>query len=65
VERCLGRSAVLVIQDTHTALAVSVDDHEILGVLDRHVWVRAEHKVTKGESCEARKRVGVRVLRRT
>jgi hypothetical protein len=84
VERCLGRKAVLVIQDTttlsytehgkvrglgpvndserargflaHTALAVSVDEHEVLGVLDQHVWVRAEHKVTKGESCEARKR---------
>ena len=83
-ERCLGRSAVLVIQDTttlsytehpsvrglgpvndsarargflaHTALAVSVDDHEVLGVLDQHVWVRAERKVTEGESCVARKK---------
>ena len=84
VERCLGRSAVLVIQDTttlsytehrkvrglgpvndserargflaHTALAVSVDDHAVLGILDQHVWVRAERKVTRGESCVARKK---------
>jgi len=84
VERCLGRSAVLVIQDTttlsytehggtrglgpindsarargflaHTALAVSIEDHEVLGVLDQHVWVRGEGKVTQGESCKARKK---------
>ena len=84
VERCLGRSAVLVIQDTttlsytehrstrglgpvndsarargflaHTALAVSVEDHEVLGVLDQQVWVRGERKVTQGESCQARKK---------
>jgi hypothetical protein len=84
VERCLGHSAVLVIQDTttlsytehpntrglgpvndsarargflaHTALAVSVDDHEVLGVLDQQVWVRSERKVTQGESCHARKK---------
>jgi hypothetical protein len=84
VERCLGRSAVLVIQDTttlsytehrkvrglgpvndnehargflaHTALAVSVEDHAVLGVLDQHVWVRGERKVTQGESCVARKK---------
>ena len=84
VERCLGHSAVLVIQDTttlsytehpntrglgpvndsarargflaHTALAVSVDDHEVLGVLDQQVWVRSERKVTQGESCKARKK---------
>ena len=40
----------------HTALAVSVDGHEVLGVLDQHVWVRAEGKVTQGETCEARKK---------
>lgn len=84
VERCLGRSAVLVIQDSttlsytehrkvrglgpvndrargrgflaHTALAVSVEEHEVLGVLDQHVWVRGERKVTQGESCVARKK---------
>ena len=84
VERCLGRKAVLVIQDTtalsytehpkvrglgpvndserargflaHTALAVSIEDHAVLGVLDQHVWVRAEAKVTQGESCAARKK---------
>jgi len=84
VERCLGRSAVLVVQDTttlsytqhraarglgpvndsegargylaHTALAVSVDSHEVLGVLDQHVWVRAVRKVTQDESCVARKK---------
>ena len=65
VERCLGHSAVLVIQDTttlsytehrqvrglgpvndskrargflaHTALAVGVEDHAVLGVLDQHI----------------------------
>lgn len=84
VERCLGRPAVLVIQDTttlsytehrntrglgpvndsvgargflaHTALAVSTEDHEVLGVLDQHVWVRSENKVTEGESGKARKK---------
>jgi hypothetical protein len=84
VARCLGRPAVLVIQDTttlsytehrqvrglgpvndsnrargflaHTALAVSVEDHAVLGVLDQHVWVRAARKVTQGESCVARKK---------
>jgi len=84
VERCLGRSAVLVIQDTttlsytehrhvrglgpvndskrargflaHTALAVDVEDHAVLGVLDQHVWVRGERKMTQGESCVARKK---------
>ena len=84
VERCLGHSAVLVIQDTttlsytehrqvrglgpvndskrargflaHTALAVGVEDHAVLGVLDQHVWVRGERKVTQGESCVARKK---------
>jgi hypothetical protein len=84
VERCLGRSTVLVIQDTttlsytehrevrglgpindskrargflaHTALAVGVEDHAVLGVLDQHVWVRGERKVTQGESCVARKK---------
>ena len=83
-ERCLGRCAVLVIQDTttlsykehrqvrglgpvndsgrargflaHTALAVSVEDHVVLGVLDQHVWVRGERKVTQGESGVARKK---------
>ena len=69
VERCLGRSAVLVIQDTTTLSYTehrgtrglgpvndSARHHEVLGVLDRHVWVRAERKVTQGESCEARKK---------
>jgi hypothetical protein len=84
VERCLDRSAILVIQDTttlsytehshvrglgpvndskkargflaHTALAVSAEDHSVLGVLDQHVWVRAERKVTQGESGVARKK---------
>jgi len=84
VERCLGRPAVVVVQDTttlsytehrntrglgpvndsarargflaHTALAVSVDDHEVLGVLDQQVWVRSERKVTQGESCVERKK---------
>jgi hypothetical protein len=40
----------------HNALAVSVHEHEVLGVLDQHVWTRAERKVTKGESCTARKK---------
>lgn len=40
----------------HTALAVTVEEHEVLGVLDQHVWVRAERKVTQGESCGARKK---------
>jgi hypothetical protein len=26
----------------HTALAISVEEHEVLGVLDQHVWARAE-----------------------
>jgi len=83
-DRCLGRSAVLVLQDTtalsftshesttglgpvndgarargflaHTAMAVTVEGHEVLGVLDQHVWARANKKVTKGESCAARKK---------
>ncbi|HJX66478.1 MAG TPA: IS4 family transposase [Polyangia bacterium] len=83
-ERCLGRSAVLVIQDTttlsytehpsvrglgpvndsaeargflaHTAIAVSVENHDVLGVLDQHAWVRGERKVTEGESGKARKK---------
>ena len=84
VERCLGRAAVLVVQDTttlsyterrnvrglgpvndrargrgflaHTALAIGVEDHDVLGVLDQQVWVRGERKVTQGESCVARKK---------
>ena len=40
----------------HTALAVSVEGHEVLGVLDQHVWVRSARKVTQGESCSARKK---------
>jgi hypothetical protein len=40
----------------HTALAVSADGHEVLGVLDQHVWVRSERRVTQGESCVARKK---------
>ncbi len=40
----------------HTALAVSVERHEVLGVLDQHVWVRSGRKVTQGESCVARKK---------
>jgi hypothetical protein len=84
VERCLGRAAVLVVQDTttlsyterrdihglgpvndsargrgflaHTALAIGVEGHEVLGVLDQHVWVRGNRKVTQGESCVARKK---------
>jgi hypothetical protein len=82
-DRCRGRSAVLVLQDTtalsytshgstmglgpvndrakargflaHTALAVTIEGHQVLGVLDQHVWARAHKKVTKGESCTARK----------
>jgi hypothetical protein len=40
----------------HTALAVCPQTREILGVLDQHIWARAERKLTKGESCEARKK---------
>jgi hypothetical protein len=82
-DRCRGRSAVLVIQDTtalsytshvgttglgpvndsakargflaHTALAVAVDSHEVLGILDQQVWKRKRKKVTKGETGAARK----------
>lgn len=83
-DRCLGRAAVLVLQDTtalsytdhagttglgpvndrarargflaHTALAVTAEGHEVLGVLDQHVWVRVDKKVTKGETAAARKK---------
>jgi Transposase DNA-binding/Transposase Tn5 dimerisation domain len=83
-DRCRGRCAVLVLQDTtalsytshqsttglgpvndrarargflaHTALAVTVDGHEVLGVVDQHVWARAQKKVTKDETCTARKK---------
>jgi hypothetical protein len=40
----------------HTALAVSIEEHEVLGILDQHVWARAERKVTKGETCTTRKK---------
>jgi hypothetical protein len=40
----------------HTALAVGAEDHEVLGVLDQHVWVRSANKVTQGESGKARKK---------
>jgi hypothetical protein len=84
IERCRGRAAVLVVQDTttlsytghpgtsglgpvnarkargflaHTALVVGVNDHEVLGVLDQHVWTRApEQKLTKNEAGAARKK---------
>jgi hypothetical protein len=41
----------------HTALAVSVEKHEVLGVLDQHTWARSQKKLTEGESPgERRKR---------
>jgi len=40
----------------HTALAVTYERHEVLGVLDQQVWVREEEKRPRNESGRARKK---------
>lgn len=40
----------------HTALAVTYERHEVLGVLDQQVWVRSEKKRPRNESGYARKK---------
>ena len=40
----------------HTALAVSLEEHEVLGVLDQHTWARTQEKLTEGESPGARRK---------
>jgi hypothetical protein len=40
----------------HTSLVVTADGHEVLGVLQQHVWVRSRRKKPANESSRDRKR---------